>query len=440
MFVRAMRVLVLAHDFPPCQSPQAMRTAHLVDALRVRGHYVHVVCAEARGAGRSATEHGQARTNSLQVTYVSSDSIGTWIERAREMYWTVLRRSKPSATDLSAIPRLNWKGRLAQYLKTYAGALQFPGETRRWVREVRRELPALLLDSSPDCIVLCHEPLAAVLLHREASSSGAPIVLELGDPVLAPYTPKRWIRSAYRAERAACLAAQHIVVSCRATHALLIKRHGLASTKISVISQGFANSSKENAIRPRSSIGRPLRLVYTGRFYPFRDPSELLAALDSTDDVEFIIATSPTSFRTKYGDPLPRNVRIVGEVSHDTAVELQRSADVLVNIANRGLPQVPGKFYEYLGVGRPILHILHDQADEQALLLSRLCRGWSVANTSSEIRLTLKQLASLHRDGHLEQALRLDQDSVSQFSWSKLGAKFTSIVEQVAVKRLQERV
>ena len=72
---------------------------------------------------------------------------------------------------------------------------------------------------------------------------------------------------------------------------------------------------------------------------------------------------------------------------------MQRQADVLINIANDDMTQIPGKFYEYLGSGRPILH-LSNASEPVAEAIVRLRRGWVCANTHEAIR---GQLAALVR-------------------------------------------
>ncbi|MDP1166110.1 hypothetical protein, partial [Klebsiella pneumoniae] len=50
-------------------------------------------------------------------------------------------------------------------------------------------------------------------------------------------------------------------------------------------------------------------------------------------------------------------VEFAGKKSHFECLELQRKADVLVNIGNVQSYQIPGKIYEYLGAEKAILHI-----------------------------------------------------------------------------------
>ena len=46
-----MRILLVAYDFPPIPSPQALRWAYLVRELALAGHDVHVLAPDVMGYG-----------------------------------------------------------------------------------------------------------------------------------------------------------------------------------------------------------------------------------------------------------------------------------------------------------------------------------------------------------------------------------------------------
>ncbi|MBK6457719.1 MAG: hypothetical protein IPF87_16835 [Gemmatimonadetes bacterium] len=60
-----------------------------------------------------------------------------------------------------------------------------------------------------------------------------------------------------------------------------------------------------------------------------------------------------------------------GRMPHAESLALQRNADVLLLLARRQPMQVPNNFYEYLGVGRPILAYV-DAKGESADMLRRV--------------------------------------------------------------------
>ena len=91
-----------------------------------------------------------------------------------------------------------------------------------------------------------------------------------------------------------------------------------------------------------------------------------------------------------FAETHPDSVRLLGFLGHRQALEAQRAAHVLVNIANADPSQIPGKFNEYLGAARPVLHIAADGGqDLAAAFVQRTGRGWVVENDRQQIGGTL---------------------------------------------------
>lgn len=404
-----MRVLVVAHDFPPIASPQALRTARLVDGLLAAGCSVHVLAA---GAG----DEPDRAAPRLRVTRCAASPVDRVV---------AMRHARRAAGVAAKAPAggqaLNWKGRLAARAKAALGGVAFPGLSRFWLIAATPRLRGLLQTFRPARVVLCHEPAAALLLSPLVASAGVPWIAELGDPVLACYTPRRWRQRAHQLQRQVCREAAHVVLSSQATLDHLVQEAGLDRGRATVVYQGH-----EPIVKRGASVPGRLRLVYTGRFYPFRDPRPLYAAVARVPEVDLVVAQPQGIAR----GGLPRNVSVVGELSHAQALELQASADVLVNIGNDGLPQLPGKFFEYLGLPTPILHLTNARDDEQALLLSELRRGWVVENEEAEIVARLRALLQLHVGGRLHDGLDLSEAAAARFAWDEAGRRFAALVAE----------
>lgn len=425
-----LRVVVVSHDFPPNPSPQSMRIGRLVDGLLADGCEVQVLTGSYRPHWGPVL-HEAATKPGLTVIRGLPNGIDRTIDalRALRRRWLPMRSGREASTSDGTLPQLNWKGRLVVQLKDVLSGLRYPGESRAWLSAVQPTLEGLLRTSSADCVVLSHEPPVGLMLHRVCRQAGIPMIAELGDPVCAPYTPDRWRGQALRLESQICRNADHVVVTCEATRLLLRQRHGIDATRITVLTQGFpVRASLDRSERAPSR--ESLRLVFTGRFYPFRDPGALLAAVGQVPGVELLIASGPNLGNSRTA--LPANVRVLGELPHADALRMQASAHVLVNIANEGLPQIPGKFFEYFAQPTPILHLSCSGPDEQAELLRKLQRGWSVANDVDAIVALLNDLLARHRAGQLSDGLDLSDASVEAFAWPQIGRRFAGIVRAAA--------
>ncbi len=429
---RPLHVLVASHDYPPIPSPQSMRVGKLVAGLVADGCSVDVITSMPAEAVEASMVAG-----ALNVVRRAPLSAHQYIRRIRDALsrgatkvdaaQPGIDKSSPSiAAGQSTKTHLNWKGRIAGTIDGMLWGARFPGASRAWLPSAVPSFREHLEKRRPGCIVLSHEPPAALELLEHLSGIGIPVVVELGDPVCAPYTPRKWREKALRLESEACTIADRIVVTCEATRQLLLARHGLDPGKIVVLTQGFDVAEKGGSANPDA----PLRLVYTGRFYPFRKPDALIEAIADMRGIEFVIvADSESDWLPR---DLPSNVRVTGEVSLQDAIRMQQTADILVNIANKGLPQVPGKFYEYLGQSAPILHLFSDAGDEQAELLGRLGRGWAVANEPAAIGGFLRESVEKHRAGTLRAGLDMNSKSVDAYSWTSIGMKFSNIIRAAA--------
>ena len=119
-----------------------------------------------------------------------------------------------------------------------------------------------------------------------------------------------------------------------------------------------------------------LRCTFVGTFYPgLREPTgalRLFAALNRPDVTLTLAGPGMEPFdtalcRAAMGDRLC----IPGPVPADRGRALQKEADVLLNLGNAVDNQIPSKLFEYLGSGKPILHLAASPTDPTLPLLAR---------------------------------------------------------------------
>src|SRR5690606_12288415 len=95
--------------------------------------------------------------------------------------------------------------------------------------------------------------------------SGLPWVVDLGDPVLAAYTPRRWRARSLRLERAVFRHARHVIVTNTRALEEMRSRHG-DDTPMSVITQGFdlTPAPQDGSVGAGVFEAERLELLYTG--------------------------------------------------------------------------------------------------------------------------------------------------------------------------------
>lgn len=429
-----MRLLVIAYEFPPSPSPQSLRWAYLAREMAGRGHEVHVLAPDLSYGGLDSPFD----LGGVSVHRAYPGPIKRFVSRRMANR----RGSASSAGENSVGPmqpnapdtRLNWKGKALAYYERAVSALVFPDHRAVWNFWARGQMRDLLTRVRPDAVISSHEPASTLRLGLSAQRDGWVWIADLGDPVLAPYTPPRWRRKAASLERQTCRRADAVVVTSEAARETMIQRHGVDESKLAVIPQGCPDRVPAGA-RKLSTEG-PLDLVYTGAFYPFRPAEPLLAAVAACEGVRLHIASAlPPEAALRAAEAAPEKVILYGQLSHRDALRLQDRADVLVNIGNRLPAQVPGKLYEYLSSGKPIVHLQATAQDSGAELVLRLKRGWVCGNRADEIEAFLARLASMKDSGALADGVDLSESAIEPYRWSTLAMRYMDVIGRARASR-----
>lgn len=404
------------------RSPQAIRALAFTRVLAEHADHVDVLTRTCLPG--TSTPHLPANVR------VHRSSPG-WLESAIDRL-VARRRTAPESSPLPgdagrpALPAsLNWKGRMVARLRRGVDLACFPDGRSLWIPDATRTLARLGAERRPDVALVMHEPAASLCVGRRLTAMGIPWLADLADPVLAPYTPRHWRPRARRLEASVLAGAGAASVTNPATSELLHSRHGPLAIDISVLPQGFWPETLPSA---RADTG-PLRLVYTGRFYPSRDPSALLEAVASTPGVELVIA-GPEMPAAVIGAASrhPGSIRLAGELEHGDALALQASADILVSVGNLGTAQSPGKVQEYFGAGRPLLHLFHDPSDPAPGLITSRRRGLACPARAEAVSAALRELVSLKSSGELTRRFDLSGAAVADYQWGDIGGRLAALL------------
>lgn len=205
--------------------------------------------------------------------------------------------------------------------------------------------------------------------------------------------------------------------------------------KIEVIPNGFEPTTAE-PMKERAT-GDRFTLLHTGRFYGQRTPAWFLRAVDSyiADHpeigerllVRFIGAFDEPSAAAvaPYADRSWLN--IVRPVPHADALQAQAEADALLLIPGERSMSMPGKIFEYLRTGRPMLCIASDDSDA-AVLLRELNTGSVVRPDDSAALERFFHAALIDRSlgAHTEPIAQLDR-----YQWRHTVERMAQVLDQV---------
>jgi glycosyltransferase involved in cell wall biosynthesis len=174
-----------------------------------------------------------------------------------------------------------------------------------------------------------------------------------------------------RLEEAVVCAADAVVCASEISAEHLRAAYPEEAEKVRVIANGFeAGDLTASPVPPAEAA---LRIVHTGSFsfsHPRRTPEPLFAALRTLVERDaswserlqvLLVGALSAGEEQAAADLVERKlVQLVGLCEREAALEFQRSAHVLLVVDHvRPWPasNVPGKFYEYLAMRRPLLSL-----------------------------------------------------------------------------------
>jgi glycosyltransferase involved in cell wall biosynthesis len=248
-------------------------------------------------------------------------------------------------------------------------------------RLARGDVRALLTSSPPDSVHL-----AGLALAR---AGARPWIADFRDPWIGAHfrrPPTPWHASRQRAAERAVVAGADLVLAASATHAGDLRAMRTAdgtplARRVEHLPNGFEPVAGDG-VAPDPAPGT-FAMVFTGTLSLMPDTRLFLAALarflarrpDARDRVHVRLAgpydvDDEDRARTL---GLADVVRFPGPLDRAATRALQRRADLLLLWKPHGpgyRTMVPGKLYEYLDSGRPVLALL-DPRDEAGALAAR---------------------------------------------------------------------
>ncbi|MCE9627797.1 MAG: glycosyltransferase [Candidatus Eisenbacteria bacterium] len=363
------RLLVMAYFYPPLAGGGVHRVLSFTQYLPQQGWACTVVCAGEHDywvRDESLAARVPAGTEILRVP--GGSGLATLL-RMRRAAHTSGRRSTAGFALLRPLADL--------FLQpdSYIG---WAGKAREVAarRIAQGGIDAILSSSPPDSVHLAAAPLAR--------ANGLPWVADFRDPWIGlsfkkPITP--WHGARLRAQESGVLANADLVLAASQTHHDELAARRDAPRRLLFLPNGYEPAARVPEM-PATHEPR-FRIVFTGMLSLMEDAGTLLEAVrDLAAQDPAVCRDLRVEIAGPYDDEWPRRVaalgiadlvQLSGPLPHAETRALQLSADVLILWKPRGegfRTMVPGKTYEYLDSGRPIVALL-PAGDEAGALVTR---------------------------------------------------------------------
>lgn len=179
-------------------------------------------------------------------------------------------------------------------------------------------------------------------------------------------------------ERTTLTAAKHCVFVTEFMRKDYISKYPAIANKSSVIHWGF-NEDMFEEIKPTKKSDDVLTLVHAGNIFDFQNPQRLWTALQSLLNkgkkiqIKFVGTVSPAIVKSIQESGLNEVTEYLGFLPYKAMLAVLTSADFLL-VCPSEKRHVPGKLFEYLRIGRPILAI-GDENQEVREIISNAGSG-----------------------------------------------------------------
>lgn len=361
-----MKILLIAGFFPPFAPSAATRAPKLARYLLDRGHDVRVLAP----ANSKFPPLLQAGIPEDRITYTKFTDRSRIPERFLNRFGRARTESgKAQPAVAQNAPSLGdtgmWRRKIGA---VYRKIVETPDPSRGWYPHAMTEGRALIASWQPDILYASAPPHTGLLVASALSRhSGVPWIAELRDLwVHHPYyAAPSWRRPYERLlEWRALSNVSGFVTVTQTWRDLLERLHG----KPTVLAMNGYDPD-EFSTPPVASArgGDTLNIVYAGSLYKEkRDPSVLFDALKKMGEegagvrADFYVPESEFLVNLVVQAGLQDTVKVHAPVPRDEVVAIEQAADILLLLRwdHPGEHSViPGKLFEYIGAGRPILSV-----------------------------------------------------------------------------------
>jgi glycosyltransferase involved in cell wall biosynthesis len=384
-----LRILVVAHDFPPLNSSASRRPYSWALAWSRLGHEVHVLTtAKYATDGRADLALDCSGFAVHEVPYLPFAKTGA-------------ARSGPSSGSRKPSGAFDLLRRSTRRLRLGMGF--FTQTQMLATRKLARRAEVLAAGGRFDFLISTSGPeVCTFAAHAIARRSGTPWIADYRDLWFQEFAIQRYAFTTWATGTLNLRMLRSAAAAVTISEGLASYLEPAVRCPVWVSYNGYLKEAYAAVAPRRWSDGR-IHLVYTGNFYPEkRDPEPLFKALAALPGVRErlrldVFGPDEEWVRARIAaNGLQDVVVLHGPVSYQESLAAQRGADALLFIDwmdDRAEGVLTGKLFEYLASGRPTLCV-GSRANTEAARIIVDCAVGEVAVDAGAIRAALERIAS----------------------------------------------
>ncbi len=409
-----MNVLVVAYYYPPVESGGTQRPSMMAKYLPRLGQPVTV----------------------LTHTYGRSDVLGGDVLRVRDVSHNLHRQG---------VGRLRWLA-----LRAYGEAANLVGSYdsiySSWRRRVISLAEPIIASARPDVVLATYPPVEDFEIGLALSERyGIPLVADFRDGLLFEAIERRrmdrhrCVRDHYgQVEAAIAERSAALVTAFPSLSAFLTETYNRSD--VVTIPNGF-DPEDDDGLAPSELLAPgTFNIVHTGRFggsYSGMDVRPLCSAIaslleedpDLADRLRLhLLGSIEDRERRAFSDLIRRGVvEEHGDHPRPVALAAQRDADALLLLTTRDRPgNAPGKLFEYLRAGRPILSLTAESYAGEIVLQTATGSCADPDDPAAIARLILDVMKSGYQIGQIQP----NEEQINRFSRREQMKRLADVLEQ----------
>lgn len=423
------RVLLICHSYPPRQNIGAVRPGGLAKYLPRFGWEPVVLTPRLPPGKRPAAK---------VIETDEQDVLGRWkarfgLDPAQGLHEQLrLPQSSAAASDLRHSRAVYW-------MKSW---LTYPDRTKGWLPFARKAIREIAQQERVDVILSTAPPITTHLLGMEAKKVlQRPWVADCRDLWVPARQGSRFARRMVGALERRTLEKADALVTVSSPWAENLRQQ-YPSKPAFAITNGF---DEEEFAGAEGELTRTFSITYTGNLYlGWRDPNLLFEALAELLQegallgrdlrLRFFCPCDPwlTAAIQRYG--LQEVAEVRGWVPREEALRQQRESQILL-LLSLNVPiysgGIPGKLFEYLAAGRPILALGGDRGVVDQIL-EESGAGKFVTSKAEMQAFLSRAYAEFRAQGRVLHGA--GSGTIERYSHREMARKFAQVLDETVAK------
>lgn len=440
-----MNILALAYIFPPDSGSGTYRSLYFFNHLVKLGENVTVITVKEEKFSPCASVDLELRSQIDTRINIIRTSVFRPMEHLLKIRSSLVGVRGINDKEASTTNLNDKKSSLSTYLKDMvSSALTCPDEQVGWIPYAVRIASKIIKSSQIDCVYATGGPwstlIASALIKRKHK---IPLILDFRDPWANNPDKKtrgKLIKICHRMLENFCIkTGDYIIANTEELCEDFIKRYpNINSSKFVTIPNGFENFNISN----NYNKNKKFTLVHAGEIYLSRKPDGLFKAIQclikerripkDSIKIQFVGGYLPDEYTANIlqTEELNNVVDLIARVPHNTAIQYQMAADVLLIFQTEFPLQIPRKVYEYMSMLKPVLAIT-----EKSSATARIIDRSKVGIVSDQSIESIKNsILSLFRLWEMGENNTIDINNIKDFKNEYLARQLQSVLREATKK------